>query len=273
MSTTTDDYVLGTHDPELERLGLQHRVWRSRALEAWMRAGFAPGQMLLDVGCGPGYATLDLAEIAGAGGRVVAFDRSARFLDALRSAAMRSGASNITARQIDLDGDALPVADADGAWVRWVFAFLSRPRDLVTRLAGALRRGGALVIHEYVHYATWSFARRSPLFDEFVQAVMRSWRASGGEPDIAGPLLGWLEESGFRIVSMRPYIDVITPADFRFEWPKAFVEVGVRRLVDLGQVSAERAEAILADFAAQAAAPHARMITPAVLEIVAEAVK
>src|SRR5881275_2744379 len=105
MSTAigVDDYVLGTDDHELARLGLQHRVWRSRALDAWRRAGFNAGQTLLDVGCGPGYATLDLAEIAGAEGRVVALERSARFLDALRGAAMNRGLSNITPRQLDLE--------------------------------------------------------------------------------------------------------------------------------------------------------------------------
>src|SRR5678816_202122 len=80
-ATVEQDYVLGTHDEELNRLGLQHRVWRPRALDAWRRAGFTIGQTILDVGCGPGYATLDLAEIAGTTGRVVAMDRSARFLD------------------------------------------------------------------------------------------------------------------------------------------------------------------------------------------------
>src|SRR5437764_4846854 len=116
MSTaiSTDDYVLGTHDEELARLGLQHRVWRSRALDAWRRAGFTAGQTLLDVGCGPGYATLDLAEIAGASGRVVALDKSARFLDALRSAAVRHGPPNLVARQGELDADPLPEAEVDG---------------------------------------------------------------------------------------------------------------------------------------------------------------
>jgi ubiquinone/menaquinone biosynthesis C-methylase UbiE len=61
------DYLLGTHDEEVERLGLQHRVWRPRASDAWRRAGFTTGQTLLDVGCGPGWATLDLAEIVGPG--------------------------------------------------------------------------------------------------------------------------------------------------------------------------------------------------------------
>ena len=102
-----------------------------------------------------------------------------------------------------------------------------------------------------------------------MQTVMRSWRATGGEPDIGRPLIGWLEESGFRIDSLRPYVDVITPDEFMFQWPKAFVEVGTQRLVDLGELTEERAEAVRKEFAAQAAAPHARMVIPAVLEIVA----
>ena len=271
MTTTplTDDYVLGTDDQELARLGLQHRVGRARALDGWARAGFTVGQTLLDVGCGPGYASLDLAEIAGPRGRVVAVDRSARFLDALRSAAVRNGLANITAKPIDLDADPLPVSGADGAWVRWVFAFVTRPRDLVARIGAALRPGGTLVIHEYFHYSTWQFASRSPIFASFVQTVMRSWRAQGGEPDIALPLTGWLEELGFRVVSLRPYIDVITPADFMWQWPKAFVETGTQRLVDLGELTSDGAASVRREFAAQAAAPGARMVTPAVLEIVA----
>ena len=139
----------------------------------------------------------------------------------------------------------------------------------MARIGAALRPGGALVIHEYFDYVTWSFARRSPIFEEFVQTVMRSWRAGGGEPDIGRSLVGWLEESGFRIESVRPYVDVITPADSMFEWPRAFVESGTRRLADLGELTGERAEAIRKEFEVQAAAPHTWMVTPAVVEIVA----
>src|SRR5258708_21651917 len=66
MTTAAErDYVLGTHDDEVARLGLQHRVWRARALDAWRRPGFTVGQTLLDIGCGPGLASADLAEIVG----------------------------------------------------------------------------------------------------------------------------------------------------------------------------------------------------------------
>ena len=38
MNTETD-YVLGTHDEEIARLGIQHQVWRPYMLDAWSRAG------------------------------------------------------------------------------------------------------------------------------------------------------------------------------------------------------------------------------------------
>ena len=68
------DYVLGTHDEELLRLGLQHRVWRPVVLDCWQKAGITTGKRILDLGAGPGYAALDLAEIVGPSGEVVALE-------------------------------------------------------------------------------------------------------------------------------------------------------------------------------------------------------
>ncbi len=77
------DYVLGTHDDEIYRLGFQHRVWRPRALDAWTRARIGDGSRVIDFGAGPGFATMDLAEIVGPTGAVYALERSRRFLDTL----------------------------------------------------------------------------------------------------------------------------------------------------------------------------------------------
>lgn len=73
------DYVLGTHDEEIARLGLQHELWRPRMLAGWDRAGFTAGMRIVDVGAGPGYATVDLAARVGPRGEVVAVERSQRF--------------------------------------------------------------------------------------------------------------------------------------------------------------------------------------------------
>jgi fibrillarin-like rRNA methylase len=76
-------YVIGTHDAEIEWLGEQHRVWRGSVLDLWRQGGITSGQTVLDVGAGPGYAALDLAEIVGAGRKMIAIECSHRFLVAL----------------------------------------------------------------------------------------------------------------------------------------------------------------------------------------------
>jgi SAM-dependent methyltransferase len=264
------DYVLGTHDEEIERLGLQHRVWRPRALDAWRRAGFTVGQTILDVGCGPGYASVDLAEIAGPSGRVVAIDRSRRFLDALASSARSRALTHLETHERDLDDDApLPASGADGAWARWVFAFVRDPRRLLERTAAALRPGGTFVSHEYFDYRTWRVTPRSAELEAFVAQVIESWRATGGEPDIGLELPVWLLELGFEIRSARPIVDVVTPSSFVWEWPKAFIDVGAARLVELGRMSPEEAAALQRSFAASERNPRTLLVTPAVLEIIA----
>ncbi len=264
-----DHYVLGTEDAEVERLGLQHQVWRPRASDAWRRAGFTTGQHLLDVGCGPGYASVDLAGIVGRTGRITALDQSPRFLERLASRAAAAGIANIERVQLDLDSGALPHLRADGAWCRWVFAFLKHPRELLARIGEALKSGAPIVIHEYFNYASWRLTPRQPELEEFVQVVMSSWRSTGGEPDIGLELLAWLPRHGFRIEEARPIVDIVAPDNFVWQWPSTFVDVGVSRLADLGHFSTGRAAQIKKLFREAERSPDTRMVTPGVVEIIA----
>ena len=263
------DYVLGTHDEEIERLGLQHRVWRPRVTDAWRLAGFTAGQTLIDIGCGPGYASIDLAEIVGSAGKIVAIDRSRRFLDALEERQRQLGLNNIQTFELDLDEAPLPIRNADGAWSRWVFAFVKNPRALLNKVTDSLKKGGVFVSYEYIDYSTWRVTPRSEAFEEFVRIVMESWRASGGEPDIAMELPLWLGELGFEIKSLKPIVEVTPPTNFLWQWPKAFVDVGIQRLVDIGKISQQQADEVSEAFAKTETTPHALTITPLVLEIIA----
>lgn len=264
-----DDYVLGTGDEEVERLGLQHLVWRPRSTDAWRRAGFTVGQHLIDVGCGPGYATLDLAAIVGPTGRITAVDRSRHFLGVVDARSRHHGFRNVSPLERDLDDAALPELGADGVWCRWVFAFVKRPRDLLVAIRNALKPGGVLVFHEYFNYASLRLIPTVPEFDAFVATVMSSWRASGGEPDIGPDLLRWLPELGFRIVETRPIVDLVSPRNFVWHWPGGFVRSGLQRLVELGSMTNATADKTWETFNAAAANPHVQMCTPGVLEVIA----
>ena len=78
--TDVDAYILGTDQEELDRLELQHKVWASETRKGWSNAKFHEGQTILDLGCGPGSCSLELAEIVGPNGKVVALDRSKSFI-------------------------------------------------------------------------------------------------------------------------------------------------------------------------------------------------
>jgi ubiquinone/menaquinone biosynthesis C-methylase UbiE len=118
---TDNDYVLGTSDYEVRRLYLQHHAWRSYVFDGWRRARFRRGQTLLDLGCGPGAATLDLAELVGSEGRVYAVDRSRIFIEVLEASAASRGLSNITTICSDVL-DFVPTFLAEGIWSRWLGA-------------------------------------------------------------------------------------------------------------------------------------------------------
>jgi len=71
----TDEYRFGYTHKEIERLRFQHQVWAKENQRFISRAGFSTGATLVDLGCGPGYTTLDLAQIVGSAGKVIAVDR------------------------------------------------------------------------------------------------------------------------------------------------------------------------------------------------------
>ena len=93
-----EPYLLGTDPEEGRRLETQHRLWAEAARDLWDRAEFGTGARLLDLGCGPGFAALELAARVGAEGRVLAVDESRRFIDALVREAGRLGMEQLTAR-------------------------------------------------------------------------------------------------------------------------------------------------------------------------------
>ncbi len=268
--STERDYVLGTHDEELARLGLQHRVWRPFALDCWYRAGITVGSRVMDVGAGPGFATADLAEVVGPSGQVIAVDRSARFVEAAGSLCERLGLSNVRLHELDLMVDPMPADGLDAVWCRWVASFVGAPRTLVEKISGSLRRGGVAAFHEYVDYATWRVVPRRPAFEEFVRQVMASWRDAGGDPDVAAAVVEHLTECGFTIRHAAPMIFCVRPRHYMWRWPSTFFEIGLARLLELKRVESDWVEWVRSEFRAAEAEPNTRMLTPMVLEIIAE---
>ena len=262
------DYVLGTHEAELERLGVQHRAWRLVVLDCWKKAGVTAESRVLDVGAGPGYATVDLAEIVGASGRAVAVERSTNFVNFIRAKSL----SNVEVHELDLMTDDLPRGPFDFSWCRWVLCFVSDPELLVKKLADVIRPGGRTIFHEYGHYTTWKFLPRRASLEEFRTHVIATWREAGGDPDTGLQLPSWLTNNGFAVRSVEPRIFCLRPSDYMWQWPSQFIQVHLLRLLELGRIEAAFADQVRSDLGAAEKEEPSFMLTPLVLEIVAEKV-
>ncbi|MGI8891564.1 MAG: class I SAM-dependent methyltransferase [Chthoniobacterales bacterium] len=267
---TERDYILGTHDEEIARLGLQHRVWQPITLRCWQKAGLTTGSRVLDLGAGPGYAAVDLAEIVGPAGKVVALERSGKFIQSMKERCGGRGLENVEIHELDLMIDELPGNSFDFSWCRWVASFVTEPRLLVEKLGRVMRPGGASIFYEYAHYLTWRFIPRLPNQERFAQEVKASWAAVSGKADVALDLPVYLASSGFVLRSIKPRIYCVSPTEYMWQWPSSFVGIGLARLLELGRIDADFAARVQNDVTAAGQNPEALMVTPMVLEIVAE---
>jgi len=273
------EYVLGTDAQETARLGLQHRLWSAATHALWERAGVRPGHTVLDVGCGPGYAALDLAMIVGpavgpAGpGRVIALDESDRFLRYLSQMARARGLNNIDVLLADaqrLDGaEDVPSQGVDFAYARWVFCFLKDPEGLMRGLARVVRPGGAVLVQDYFNYHAMCLAPRRAIYERVVRATADSWRSHGGNPDIVAELPGMFARHGFRIEHMSVHQRLARPGTTLWAWPDTWWRSFVPRLEAMGFITAAERDEFFRMWEQACADANTFAVVPAVYDLVA----
>ena len=264
---TDQPYVLGTHGEELERLRFQHELWRPLAEAAWDRAGLTAGERVLDLGAGPGFAALDLARRVGPTGQVLALEHSPAYVVAGQRLAVEAGLTHLELRQHDLLRDPLPREGFDLAWMRWVAMFLADLEPLLTQLPLALRPGGRLVLHEYVQWDSFGLHPHGAAIHRFGQAVQRSFRQAGGDPDVNRRLPSLLAARGFHIDALEPLPVLGREGSLAAEWMQRFVMVYAHQLQAQGLWSAADQAEALAEIEAAAEDPGSFWMGPTVLEL------
>lgn len=263
-----DEYLLGSRDDELQRLAFQHRVWAEQAFALWTRAGFRRGATILDLGCGPGFTTVDLAHLVGPRGRVLAVDSSERFLDSLRQRTTEADLAHIRVMHSDVHDLELEPESVDGAYARWLFCFLRDPAAVVGRVARALRPGGTFAVTDYFNYRAFTFAPRSAILDRVVTAVQQCWRQRGGDLEIQGRMPRIMRSAGFDVVEVSQSCRIAEPGSPLWDWPRTFFRGFLPTLEQADLITPEERRAFEREWEEREKDPTTRLFVPPMIDVV-----
>jgi ubiquinone/menaquinone biosynthesis C-methylase UbiE len=189
-----DTYTHGHAEPVLQ----SHRWRTAENSAAYLLPSLRPGLDLLDVGCGPGTITVDLAARV-APGRVLGVDVSADPLDEARAAAQRAGVPATFAvgdvYALDLPDDSFDVVHA-----HQVLQHLTDPVAALREMARVCRPGGVVAVRD-VDYAAFVWAPADPVLDGWLELYHQVARSNAAEPDAGRHLIAWAHAAGLRDVT------------------------------------------------------------------------
>jgi SAM-dependent methyltransferase len=183
-----------------ERLRILARTLHTGTNALFDRLAVGPGMRCLDVGCGGGDVTFDLARRVGSRGQVVGVDIDQTKLDLARQEAAAQGFANIEFRTLDIRNTEID-AGFDLVYARFLLSHLAKPAGAIDTLSRALRPGGLLIVEDidfkgsFAWPETAAFRRYCELYDAVV-------RRRGGDPDIGPRLPILLSEGGFEQIGM-----------------------------------------------------------------------
>jgi ubiquinone/menaquinone biosynthesis C-methylase UbiE len=187
-----DVYTHGHHETVL-----RSHTWRTAENSAGhLLAHLRPGLDVLDIGCGPGTITVDLA-VRVAPGRVVGIDASTDVIaqaQALADAQVSFAVGDVYA--VDA-----PDASFDVVHAHQVLQHLTDPVAAVTEAHRLLRPDGVLAIRES-DYAAFFWAPANPRLDRWLELYHELTTRNRAEADAGRHLAAWVREGGFTDVTV-----------------------------------------------------------------------
>jgi SAM-dependent methyltransferase len=200
-----DRYIIGGGLAGRERLRVLARALGPTTAALLDRVQIAPGMRCLDVGCGGGDVTCELARRA-APGHVVGVDFDETKLALARDEAAAARIDNLEYRT----GDVVKIdlaSEYDAIYVRFLLTHLADPAAGAARIAAGLRPGGVLIVED-IDFTGVFCHPPSAAYDRYVDLYTRTAHARRVDPNIGFRLPELLTGAGLAEV----HVNVVQPA-------------------------------------------------------------
>ncbi|MEV4704968.1 methyltransferase domain-containing protein [Actinoplanes sp. NPDC049316] len=188
-------YTHGHHESVLR----SHRWRTAENSAAYVLPHLTSGATVLDVGCGPGTITADLATRI-TPGRITALEMTEDALDLARTEIAGRGLTNVTFAVGDVHALEFPNDTFDVVHAHQVLQHVADPVQALREMRRVTRPGGVIAVRDS-DYAAFTWFPELPELAEWLDLYQRIARANGGEPNAARRLLAWSHAAGLTDVT------------------------------------------------------------------------
>ena len=257
-----DTYAIAGGEDGKRRLDLLAEVTRLGTVDLLMRAGVEPGWHCLDLGCGGGHVTIELARLVGSAGSAVGVDFDETVVSLAR----------IDAEQAGVECDFL-VADCndigalgafDLVYARFLLSHLSGPDEVLARAMRAVKPGGTAVLEDtdFSGFFCWPPSQAHERYAELYCSAVRS---GGGDPNLGRRLAELLAGAGVETISVRVSQPVYSTG-IRKHLNRITMERIAPTLLERGLADTEEIDRVVAEMRVYAEDESTIIATPRVVQ-------
>lgn len=184
-------YTHGHHESVL-----RSHTWRTVANSAaYLIPHLQPNMSILDVGCGPGTITADLAALVPQG-YVTALEHASAVLEQAKSFADARKLTNIAFVVGDVHALDFPDASFDVVHAHQVLQHVGNPVQALREMRRVTKPGGIVAVRD-ADYAAMTWFPEVSGMKEWQAMYLAVARRNGGEPNAGRMLHAWAHEAGF----------------------------------------------------------------------------
>ena len=205
MTDDNSQYALRGGKWGYDRLLLLSRDRWPDTSALFKRAGLTKGMRCIDLGCGGGEVTMEMARWVSPSGSVVGIDMDSVKLDLGTRTARDRGVTNVIFRQMYVDDWNEPDT-YDACYSRLLLQHLKQPWELLRRMWASLRPGGLLMVED-VDWEGWSSDPLNPGVEFLKERYIKLLEHRGTDPRIGRRLFRQSVQLGIhdpQVVSVNP---------------------------------------------------------------------
>jgi SAM-dependent methyltransferase len=192
-----ESYAIAGGEEGKRRLNLLAEIMRPTTLRLLADTEVHPGDRCLDVGCGGGHVTLDIASIVGPTGHAMGIDFDPEIIGLARRDAEDAGVDNVEFQVAD--ARTVEVGPFAHAYSRFLLSHVGEPEGVVAHIKELVSPGGSIAVEDVDFVASFCHPT-DPAYDRFVELYTESVRLSGGDADLGHRLPALMLKAGLRDV-------------------------------------------------------------------------